>query len=111
MALINVSARWYNIGIHFGLPSNTLDKFRSQNRGDTDKCITDVIVEWLKNYKEKYGPPTWRRVIIAVASRVGGDNPAEATRIAKAFKSMQVLVSSSCPHSFPFPSLPIPPSL
>ena len=85
--MINVSAHWYNIGIHFGLSTNTMDKFRSRNRQDSDKCLTCVIVEWLKNFREKHGVPTWKKVIIAVSSRVGGDNPAEACRIAKNYKS------------------------
>lgn len=88
MAMINVSTHWYNIGIHFGISTSTMDKFRTKNRNDPDNCLTSVIVEWLKNYNERRGPPTWRKVVIAVSSRVGGDHPAEANRIAREYRGM-----------------------
>ncbi len=92
MAMINVSVRWYNIGVHFGLPINTLDSFRSKNRNDSDKCLTCVIAEWIKNFPKKQGLPTWRKVAIAVSSRVGGDNPSEACKIAKEYASKLYLL-------------------
>ena len=82
MAMINVSSHWYNIGIHFGIQTGILDKFRSKNRNDPDNCLTCVLVEWLKNSVH----PTWRKVVIAVSSRVGGDHPAQASRIAREYK-------------------------
>ncbi len=85
MAMIKVSSRWYIIGIHFGLPMNTLDAIKSKNRNDSDKCLTCVIAEWLKNFPKKQGPPTWRKVAIAVSFGVGGDNPSEACRIAEEY--------------------------
>jgi hypothetical protein len=84
MAMINVSSHWFNIGIHFGIPTGILDKFRSKNRNDPDNCLTLVLVEWLKN--STY--PTWRSVVIAVSSRVGGDHPAQACKIAKEYKGI-----------------------
>ena len=30
--MINISVHWYNIGIHFHIPTTVLDKFRSKNR-------------------------------------------------------------------------------
>ncbi len=67
MAMINVSAKWYNIGIHFCIPTSVMDKIRSKNKRDPDNCLTSVIVEWLRNYSERRGPPTWRKVVIAVS--------------------------------------------
>ena len=77
-AMIGVSSNWYMIGIHFGLKPNILDKIQSENRRDTDRCLTAMIAEWLVN---SISPPTWRKVVIAIASKVGGDNPSEAQRI------------------------------
>lgn len=88
--MTNVAIHWYNIGIHFHISTSDLDKFRSKNRNDSDSCLTCVLVEWLKNWNSKYGPPTWRKVVIAVSSRVGGDNPAEASRIGKKYKGKSV---------------------
>lgn len=103
MAMINVSSQWYTIGIHLGVPTNILDKFRAQSHNNLDTCLTNVIVEWLKNWRTKDGPPTWRRVIIAVSSRVGGDNPALARKIALEYKGELVsydLVRIWCESSF-----------
>ena len=86
-ATINVGAHWYNLGIYFGLSTNFLDELRTKFRQDSDRCLTAVLAEWLKNFTSRTGPPTWRGVVIAVASRVGGDNPAEARKIAKNFRS------------------------
>ena len=91
LAMINVSSHWYNIGIHLGIPTGTLDNLRSKNRNDPDNCLTCVLVEWLKNwsrFNRRMGPPTWRRVVIAVSSRVGGDHPAQASTIAKEYKGV-----------------------
>jgi len=79
-ALINVSADWYNIGVHFRIHVNTLDQIKRENRRDCDKCL-DMIAEWLKN--DTGDPPTWKKVVAAIAYRVGGDNPNEAKRIAQ----------------------------
>ena len=80
-ALINVSAEWYNIGVHFRIHVNTLDQIKRENRRDCDRCLTAMIAEWLKN--DTGDPPTWKKVVAAIASRVGGDNPSEAKRIAQ----------------------------
>ena len=80
--MVEVCARWYNIGVQFGISVNTLDKIHGENRRDLDRCLTLVIGEWLKNSK----CCTWRKVIIALSSRVGGDNPALAYKIAKNYQ-------------------------
>ena len=82
-ALINVSAEWYNIGVYFRIHVNTLDQIKRENRRDCDKCLTAMIAEWLKSSASKVDPPTWKMVVVAIASRVGGDNPSEAKRIAE----------------------------
>lgn len=92
MAMINVTSHWYNIGIHFGIPTGTLDKFRSKNRNDPDNCLTCVLAEWLKNCNQRSGYPTWRKVVIAVSSRVGGDHPAQASKIAKEYQGNRLYI-------------------
>lgn len=54
-----------------------------------------VLAEWLKNPSPRTGPPTWKKVVVAVASRVGGDNPSEARRIGKNFKRTYVVTRLS----------------
>ncbi len=86
--MIDVSVNWYSIGLQLGVDMSTLDKIRSQHRRDSDRCLTRVIAEWLKNSK----CCTWRKVVIAVSSRVGGDNPALARKIAQECKCKPALV-------------------
>ena len=83
MAMIEVSSRWNNIGVHFFIQENVRADIRNRARHDFDNCLTYLIVEWLTNCN---GPPTWRKVAIAVSSRVGGDNPVAAKAIARDYK-------------------------
>lgn len=69
------------MGISLGIPTSKLEEFRNKYR-DPDRCLTCVLAEWITNCNPKYAPPTWRKLVIAVASRVGADNPALARRIA-----------------------------
>lgn len=85
VALKDVSSQWYNLGVHFRVDINKLDGIKRANRNNSERCLTDMLAEWLKN--PRHSPPTWRKVVIAVASRVGGDNPREAQRIAQDYKS------------------------
>ncbi len=85
MATINVGSHWYNLGIYFHLPTNSLDEFRSKFRQNANRCLTAVLGEWLKNPTNETA--SWRAVVAAVASRVGGDNPAEARKIARNYTS------------------------
>ena len=85
MATNNVGSHWYNLGIYFQLPTNFLDEIRGKFRQNADRCLTAVLGEWLKNPSSD--SPSWRTVVAAVASRVGGDNPAEARKIARNYTS------------------------
>ena len=87
-ALINVSAEWYNIGVHFRIHVNILDQIKRKNRSDCDRCLTAMIAEWLKSSPTQVDSPTWKKVVAAIASRVGGDNPSEARKIAKDYSRM-----------------------
>ena len=50
-----------------------------------EKSLSDTLSEFLKkNYKwEKFGEPSWRLIVTAIAHRAGGDDPALALQIAK----------------------------
>jgi len=82
MAMIDVSVNYYSIGLQLGVDMSKLDKIRAAHRRDSDRCLTLVIGEWLKNSRKC----TWRKVVISVAAKVGGDNPALATKIARECK-------------------------
>ena len=79
-ALTTLNARWKDIGIGVGLKSGQLN-----NLGNPDECLFHVITNWLKrNYNtEKFGPPTWRRLVEVVADESGGNDRALAGKIAR----------------------------
>ena len=81
--LKNVSACSAEIGGRLHLRSNVLDGIRRQNLSST-QAMEKVIMEWLrKNYDtSRYGPPTWKVLVQAVFNPAGGNNRAEAERIA-----------------------------
>ena len=87
--MLAVSTRWKDIGLFFGIGITELDKIEKDYRRNSDRCLTYVIAEWLKNHQPE---PTWRKVCRAVAARAGGDNPSEAKRIADLLCSGEWLI-------------------
>ena len=86
--LKNVLARHREIGSRLHLKSVTLDVIGRENPGAA-QAMEAVIVEWLnKNYNTaKFGLPTWKALVAVVANPLGGNNKAEAERIAGRHKA------------------------
>ena len=87
--LITVCARWKSIGIALRLKPSTLDSIQARNSGDLAACSTSMLIQWLtKNYHvERFGEPTWQRLVEAVAHPAGGENMALAREIARRHKA------------------------
>ena len=81
--LINVLAHYREIGGRLHLSDDKLDEI-DRKKMNSASSMEAVIVEWLKkNYNnEKYGPPTWKALVAAVEHPAGGNNKAEAEKIA-----------------------------
>lgn len=92
VAMLAVSTRWKDIGLIFGINITILDKIGKDYRHNSDKRLTYVIAEWLKNHQPE---PTWRKVCHALAAQAGGDNPSEAKRIAILQCSGEWLINST----------------
>ena len=63
--------------------------------------MSRLLTEWLKkNYNvEKFGPPTWKMLVEAVAAPNGGNNRSLAEKIATLHPGMQMcLVTSTLSH-------------
>ena len=60
------------------------DIIASKWRDDPKDCFREVLKQWLKKCynTQKHGPPTWRKLVEAVANSNGGDNPALAEAMA-----------------------------
>ena len=81
--MINVSTHWRSIGRHFHISAAALKKSR-YNSQDPDVCLVRTLVEWLKNWRR---PPTWKKVVCAVAAVDGGNDPREAEKIGNQYRS------------------------
>lgn len=75
---------YFNLGIEFGLPIQELSKIKKGFPHELDQAFSEMLQVWLKHsYNvERYGPPTWRRLVEAVDSEGGGNNHALAKKIA-----------------------------
>ena len=82
--VITIKPRYYSFGRALGLPSTELDAIRSANSQNLEQGLNDVALVWLrqKYNTEKYGPPTWQKLVEAVDDPTGGDNHALAKTIA-----------------------------
>ena len=60
--------QWRHIGLVLGLTDSSLDRISSEGQGDMYELLRRTIREWLNmsyNY-EKFGKPTWGRIVEAV---------------------------------------------
>ena len=82
--LLGVAAKWRGIGGGLRLRAAVLDTIQEANQGDPEKCLSQVVLEWLrKNYNtEKFGEPTWQWLVEVVATPAGGNNNDLAAKIA-----------------------------
>ena len=86
-----VAHRWYDIGLALGLRSSALDGIKSKGQ-DVLELLRNMIIEWLKmSYNvERFGPPTWRRIVEAVRANSGGKNPALADILARKYNGEHI---------------------
>ena len=83
--VVSIQSNYYQFGIELGLPPREMDAVQKAFRQDIPQAFTEVLKIFLKHrYNvEKYGPPTWRKLVEAVDSPAGGNNHALAKKIAK----------------------------
>ena len=76
---------WKAIGRGLRIDSGRLDMIQKDNSGNSKECLSEMLTCWLKrNYDvERFGEPSWRAVVKAVACPAAGDNHALALNIAK----------------------------
>ena len=88
----NIQSNYYQLGIELGLPLREIEAVKKAFQQDIVQAFTDVLGIWLRHrYNiEKYGPPTWRRLVEAVDSPTGGNNHALAKTIAEHHPIMAV---------------------
>ena len=87
--LIPVTAKWRNIGTALRLKSDALESIQAGSGGNPPACLASMVTEWLKrNYnQERFGEPTWQKLVEAVGHPAGGANMAAAGDIARRHKA------------------------
>ena len=80
--LTDVAVKWRNIGIQLGIRDSQLEAIQGDNPVD---YLRQMLSTWLrKNYSvERFGEPTWVRLVEAVNDSAGGGNHSLAMKIAK----------------------------
>ena len=80
----DIKYSYYQLGKEFGLPFGELESIRTAYHHLIDQAIDQVLLLWLKQCYDvqRHDLPTWRRLVEAVDSPNGGNNPALAIDIA-----------------------------
>ena len=83
-ALDGVESKYYSIGLALRLRASDLDNIRANHGRNVREAMEQVLKSWLNlNYNdEKFGMPTWRKVVEAAHKRSAGNNNALAKAIA-----------------------------
>ena len=80
----DLKANYYTVGTSLKLKLNTVEGIKKEKL-DQAEALLRIINEWLsKNYNwKKFGKPTWKALVEAVASPMGGNNTDLALKIAR----------------------------
>ena len=67
--LLDVSSKWYDIGLELRLRTGNLENIRYQNP-DAPTCLREMLLHWLKQVDP---PPTWEGLACALESPTVGE--------------------------------------
>jgi len=82
--VLPVAESWGRIALALRLLPSIKSLIAKKHHNDPQDCLLAVVEEWLKGLHnvQKYGHPSWRVLVQAVAHPAGGANPALAHSIA-----------------------------
>ena len=82
--LLDVAHNWKGVGMALRLKPALLHRIQADHPGDVRECLTEALTEWLnKSYNvSRFGPPSWKLLVAAIANPAGGNDRALAERIA-----------------------------
>ena len=89
-ALTSVSSRWKHIGSALGLSQDVLNAIQLTIGTDHSEALSRMVSKWLsQSYNvERFGRPSWDRLVKAVTHEAGGANKHKADEIAKTHSVM-----------------------
>ena len=77
---------YHPLGLSLRLQKSDLENIRDKYPGETnaEQALEDVLLLWLdqKYNVKKFGAPTWRILVVAIARKGGGNDPQLAQDIA-----------------------------
>lgn len=83
LALELVSAKWKEIGIILGARHGFLEDLYCSDEKSTE-CIKSIVKNWLRGrFDERFGEPSWKKLVEAIGARTGAANSAHAQEIAR----------------------------
>ena len=84
----DVAHMWMSLGGALRLRQPILDRIEKERQNDMRRCLSEMVTEWLnQSYNtERFGLPSWKMLVEAVAHRNGGNNNALAIHIATKYK-------------------------
>ena len=82
--VISLVGKWRKLATGLRIPLTLVALIFSNPSNDSEQCLLELLGEWLKQSYDvkRYGHPSWRALVRAVASSPGGGNPALAGSIA-----------------------------
>ena len=84
----DVAHVWNSLGGALRLRQPILYRIEKERQNDMRSCLSEMVTEWLnQSYNtERFGLPSWKMLVEAVAHRNGGNNNALAIHIATKYK-------------------------
>ena len=81
--LTDMAHKWRGLGKALGLRLPVLDKIEA-DRQDSESRLEQVLSQWLQQAynTDRFGSPSWKLLVSAVAHPIGGNSPALAQQIA-----------------------------
>ena len=76
----SIKFKYWHLGLELGLPPGELNSLQMTCNNDTIRALSDMLLVWLKQCHG--GTPTWSRLVEAVNSPTGGNDPSLAIKIA-----------------------------
>ena len=91
-AVYNCRAKWCNLCLILGISADDLSAIKKEQ---SDDSLREGLTRWLRGDYDtkKYGRPTWRSLVDAVANSSGGDDHTLALDIAEKHKGKLMLVT------------------
>ena len=87
LELLNVAHNWKGVGEALRLHPDLLNRIQANHLTNVTECLSAVLTEWLKKAynTSRFGPPSWKLLVAAVANPAGGNDRALAEKIAQKY--------------------------